>query len=155
MNVKKTVLFLGLGLLVVLAVVCAATEASHWFTALFEPSTLFAGGFSLAAMPVAFTEEQVKELHGILDEIKGGWAELKRLPEIFGGLRQENEGLRKDLNEVRRLIVVRGTQSRSPGLVSDDCARHLTGIALLARLRSGKQVENADQMHGLAKDILG
>src|SRR5262245_29375704 len=54
MNVKKTAVFVGLGLLVGLAVVCAATEASHWFAAMFEPSSLFGGAFSLAAVPIAF-----------------------------------------------------------------------------------------------------
>src|SRR6266516_4875001 len=42
-----------------------------------------AGGLSLAAAPLVLTEEQVKEFQSILSEMKGGWAEIKRLPEVF------------------------------------------------------------------------
>ena len=83
---------------------------------------------------------------------------LNRLPEVFASFQGENESLRKEVTDVRRLIAVRavlGSNTRVPGLVSDDCARYFTGIALAGRLKSGKQVENADYLHGLAKDILG
>ena len=75
----------------------------------------------------------------------------------FASLRGENEAMRKDLTEVRRALASRFTlhASRAPGFVGDDCARHLAGIALAARLRSGKEVGNSDYLHGLAKDILG
>jgi HK97 family phage major capsid protein len=154
MNVRKIISFIGLA---TLAVAIGGTDLWKLCATLVDP-TFLVGWLSLAAVPLAFTEEQIQEFQGILGEVKGGWAELKKLPEILGGLKQENDGLRKDLNEVRRLMVARstcGSTTRLPGLVSDDCARHLTGIALSARLRSGKQVENADYVHGLAKDILG
>jgi HK97 family phage major capsid protein len=80
------------------------------------------------------------------------------LPEVFASLKTENETLRKEVTDVRRLMATRsafGSNPRLPGLVSDDCARHLAGIALVARLRSGKQMDNAEQIQGLAKDILG
>ena len=158
MNVKKIGVLIGLASLATLAVAIGATDLWKLCVSLVDPVTVLVCGLSLAAVPLAFTEEQIQEFQGILGEIKGGWAELKKLPEILGGLKQENDGLRKDLNEVRRLMIARsacGSTTRLPGLVSDDCARHLTGIALSARLRSGKQVENADYVHGLAKDILG
>jgi len=145
----KTILgYLGIALLATLALGIWSLDFSLWTTS----------AVALASMPLVLTEDQVKEFQGILSEMKGGWAELKRLPEVFASFKTENESLRKDVTEVRRLIATRaafGSNVRLPGLVSDDCARHLTGIALAARLRSGKQVENADQLHGLAKDILG
>ena len=158
MNVKKIGVLIGLASLATLAIALGATDLWKLCVSLVDPVTVLVCGLSLAAVPLAFSEEQIQEFQGILGEIKGGWAELKKLPEILGGLKQENDGLRKDLNEVRRLMIARsacGSTARLPGLVSDDCARHLTGIALSARLRSGKQVENADYVHGLAKDILG
>src|SRR5258708_5336515 len=89
---------------------------------------------------------------------------------VFGRQYQPANGVSKGIARVHiaqpilcqlraALFIVGGARIinsvMKPGLVSDDCARHLTGIALAARLRSGKQVENADQLHGLANDILG
>src|SRR5690242_11466082 len=108
--------------------------------------------------PTALTEEQVQEFQSILTEMKGGWGRLKDLPEHFASFRTENETVRKDLADVRRHLATRaavGSGSRVRGSVSDACARHLTGIAIAARLRSGKQIDNADRLHGLAKEILG
>src|SRR5438094_540970 len=61
------------------------------------------------------------------------------------------------LTEARRLLLPRQSSpvTRLPGFVTEECARHFTGIAIAARLRSGKHVDNADHLHGLAKDILG
>ena len=103
-------------------------------------------------------EEQIKEFQAILGEIKGGWSRLRDLPELFNSFQSENESVRKDLAQVRRSMAARaalGSGVRAPGFVSDDCARHIAGIALVARLRSGKQIENAGLMQGLARDILG
>jgi HK97 family phage major capsid protein len=147
MNRKKILGFGGLLLLAALAI-----------TAYYCQSLLWTSAAVLAAAPLVLTEEQVKEFQGLLGEIKSGWSDLKNLPQHLGTLRGENEALRKDVNEMRRLMATRAAFSsnpRLPGLVTDDCARHLTGIALAARLRSGKQVDNAELLHGMAKDILG
>jgi HK97 family phage major capsid protein len=148
MKIKTILGCIGLALLAVFAL-------SLWT---FDFGSIGASAVALASVPLVFTEEQVKEFQGLLGEMKTGWAELKRLPDLFATFKTENETLRKDVTEVRRLMATRaafGSGTRAPGLVSDDCARHLAGIAIAARLRSGKQVENADQLHGLAKDILG
>src|SRR5439155_10108487 len=91
-------------------------------------------------------------------DIKEKLSDLENLSGKFRGLQEDNSQLKRQLQEVRRGMVSRssGRESfRAPGFVTDDCARHIAGIALAARLRSGKQIENADVMLGLAKDILG
>ena len=148
MKIKTLIGYIGLAVLVTLVIGLCSVDFGLCSTS----------ALALASMPLVLTEEQLKEFQGILGEMKAGWAEIKRLPEVFSAFKSENDTLRKDLTEVRRLMVARttfGSSVRLPGLVSDDCARHLTGIALAARLRSGKQVENADQLHSLAKEILG
>jgi HK97 family phage major capsid protein len=145
---KKMVGYLGFALL-------AALVVSAWC---FDFGLFGSSLLSMASLPLVLTEEQVKEFQGILGELKSGWGELKRLPDLFTTFKSENDTLRKEVVEVRRLMATRaalGANSRLPGLVSDDCARHLAGVAIAARLRSGKQVENADQLHNLAKEILG
>jgi HK97 family phage major capsid protein len=137
----------------------------HWLSSLdfglpgFAAQSLAVGMLpALAAVPVVLTEDQVKEFQGILADMKGGWTEIKKLPDVFASLKSENETLRKEVTDVRRLLVARGAlgnHTRLPGLVSEECARHLTGVALAARLRSGKQIDNADYVHGLARDLLG
>ena len=73
-------------------------------------------------------EDQVKEFETILGEMKGGWAEIKALPATFKTLQEETAQNAQQLKEVRRLMAGRATanpRTRSPGLVSDECARHL------------------------------
>ena len=76
----------------------------------------------------ALTEDQVKEFQTVLGDIKGGWAEVKSLPSTFKTMQDETTQLGQQLKDVRRLMASRVTttpQARSPGLVSDECARHL------------------------------
>src|ERR1043165_8363253 len=107
--------------------------------------------------PNTLTDDQLKEFQTILSEIKAALPRLKELPGPVTSLKTESETTRKDLTETRRALASRLTPhvSRTPGFVTDECARHLTGIAIAARLRSGKYVENADYLYGLARDILG
>jgi HK97 family phage major capsid protein len=77
---------------------------------------------------VILTEDQVKEFQGILGEVKGGWAEIKALPATIKTLQDDSAQLQNQFKDVRRLVAGRGTTSprvRGPGLVSDECARHL------------------------------
>src|SRR6266853_1460411 len=108
-------------------------------------------------MNAPLTEQQLTEFQTILTETKDGLSKIKDLPGFLASLQTENETMRKDLTEVRRMFVTRHLSAtpRLPGFVTDECARHFTGIALAARLRSGKHVDNAPYLQGLAKDILG
>jgi len=100
--------------------------------AYFAPETLDLGlgasTLAIAAVPLVLTEEQVKEFQGILGELKGSWNELHELPGAFKGLRDETAQLKQHVDDTRRLMASRSggsSRRRSPGLVSDDCARHL------------------------------
>ena len=150
----KYILQVSVRCLIGLALALLAILANHLWGSVPWPG----GWAALAAAPLVLSEEQVKEFQVILGEIKGGWGELKKLPEVFASFKNDNETLRREVTDVRRWLAGRaggGSATRAPGLVSDDCARHLAGIALAARLRSGKQIDNADYLQGLAKEILG
>ena len=98
------------------------------------------GGLSLAAAPLALTEEQVKEFQGLLTEIKGGWAELKSLPATFKLLQGDTVQLQQHVTDLRRASLSRIAHhgSHSPGLVSDECARHLAAQFVVQCEKSGK-----------------
>ena len=106
----------------------------------FTSSLFAAGGLSLALAPLALTDEQLKEFESILGEMKGGWAELRGLPSTCKGLQDENAQLKEQISGVRRLMTsrIQAPRVRAAGLVSDDCARHLSAHFILHCERSGK-----------------
>src|SRR5512143_1580362 len=76
----------------------------------------------------ALNEDQVKEFQTILGEVKGGWAEIKALPATFKVLQDDTAQVQQQLKDIRRLMAGRAgisPRTRAPGLVSDECARHL------------------------------
>src|SRR5215472_1448960 len=110
------------------------------------------------------TDEQIQEFQGILGEMKGGWAELKGLPAACKSLQDENTQLKQQMTDVRRLMAARAgywPRARTAGLVSDDCARHLSAHFILHCERSGKLEALAslpaqrDSLIGFARESLG
>jgi HK97 family phage major capsid protein len=87
------------------------------------------------------TEDQVREFQGILGEVKGGWSQIKDLPATFRSLQDETARLQQQFSDVRRLIAGRShgsSQPRRPGIVSDDCARHLAAHYIVHCEKSDK-----------------
>src|SRR5262245_23231166 len=70
-------------------------------------SSAFYSGLVLASVPLALTEDQIKEFQTILSEMKGGWAELRGLPTTCKGLQDENAQLKQQVTDVRRLMATR------------------------------------------------
>jgi len=121
------------------------------------------------------TPEQVKEFDGIVRELKelgafipgikelasaeGGFAAIKSLPAILKGQQEVTTKLQDELTSVRRLMLANqrgsGAIRKANGelQVTDDCARHLGGIALLKGLKSGQL--KGDRWEGVLKDIFG
>src|SRR5258706_2809730 len=119
----KIVGIIGLALLAALAV-----------TLCHPPSSILAFGAALATVPLVLSEDQVKEFQSILGEMKGGWAELKALPASFKSFQDENTQLQQQMTDVRRLVAARSHYSprtRAAGVVTDDCARHLSAHFIL------------------------
>jgi len=121
-------------------------------------------GLALASVPLVLSEEQIKEFQGILGEMKSGWSDVKALPEKFKGLETENVRLEQRMTEVRRQMsgqLQHLTRSRSPGLVSDGCARHLAAHFIMHCERSGKLEALASapaqrgSLVGFARESLG
>jgi HK97 family phage major capsid protein len=110
------------------------------------------------------TNEQIQEFQTILGEMKGGWAELRGLPTACKSLQDENTQLKQQMTDVRRLMAARASQAprvRAPGLVSDDCAQHLSAHFILHCERSGKLEALAslpaqrDGLRDFARESLG
>jgi HK97 family phage major capsid protein len=131
MNTKKIIGYIGLALLAALAVGLWTLDFGLWTSA---------AGLALAAAPLALTDEQIKEFQGILGEIKGGWSEMKNLPATFKSLQDENARLQQNMTDVRRLMATRHSTPgvRRPGLVSDECARHLAAQFVIHCEKSDK-----------------
>src|SRR6267142_2960334 len=89
--------------------------------------------------PSELTEDQSKDFQTILTDIRGGWAEVKSLPDMFKGLQADNARLTQDVAAVRRSLVSRSTlhAPRSPGRVSDACARRIAATFIQHCARSG------------------
>lgn len=128
--------------------------------------------FALAAPAGALfssvlTPEQVKEFEDICKEVKGGWASVKSLPDVFKAQAELVKAqaddlmkLRTDLDGFRKAQLA--ARLHAPGvrrdlngqpLVSEGCARFLGGIAILGALRKGNV--KGDHWEGLARECLG
>ena len=145
------IVYIGLALTVALAAFLnykfpGAFDPAAWLKALWQVfacngSHAGAAGVLLAAAPLALPGDPAAEFQGLLDEMKAGWAEVKGLPEGFKSLRAEAQDMKQHLQEVRRGAASRsaaGAARRSPGGVSDDCARHMAATFITHCERSGK-----------------
>jgi HK97 family phage major capsid protein len=121
-----------------------------------------AASFAMAATaPVALSEDEVKEFKSVLGDMKGGWAEIKKLPELLKGVQQENEKLKGDLDTLRKIQLNLRTAQRiaRPGQVSEDCARHIGAIVILAANNQEKLSHLSgsvrESLLGKSREILG
>src|SRR5437870_1983434 len=118
--------------------------------------------------PSELTEDQIKDFQTILTDIRGGWAEVKSLPATVKSLEDDNTQLRDDLTDVRRSLLshsaLRTPHSafqRSPGCVSDDCARRIAATFIHHCARSGaldalaSQSAQRDALISFARQSLG
>ena len=81
------------------------------------------------------------ETETLLTEIKSGWGEVKHVPAAVKTLQDENAELKHHMKDVRRLMASRGAGSpraRVKGLVTDECARHLSASFIMHCEKSGK-----------------
>ena len=122
----------------------------------------------------ALAPEQLTEFKTILESLQDGFKKFGPLPdqikELQNGFASVKElpddliGLRKTLDEFRRAQLSAGRVAQSHCLrapngqlvVTDDCARSLGAIGLIAQLRRGAlSGAAADHAAGLIKDVLG
>jgi HK97 family phage major capsid protein len=128
------------------------------------------GGSTHAALGLALipclgtvlTEEEFQsKVIGATDETKRGLTEIRTAHDALGKrLDGELADVKKVineqttlLNETRKRSLTVNSFPRRQGAVSEDCARHLGGLAVLAGLR-GKQLAG-DRWEGIVKDVLG
>ena len=86
------------------------------------------------------TEEQVNEFAATAAELKSRLPQIETLSSSVKTLQDENAQLRQHVTDVRRLLATRHSSpvTRSPGLVTDDCARYLAAQFVLHCEKSGK-----------------
>jgi len=86
----------------------------------------------------ALTPDQLTEFQTLMTEMKS--AGVANLPAAVKSLQDENAQLRQHVTDVRRLLATRHSSpvTRSPGLVTDDCARYLAAQFVLHCEKSGK-----------------
>jgi len=102
-------------------------------------------------------------LNTLVTDIRAGWSRVKALPDVVKNLEEENARLQQDLTTVRRSLLSRSSlhAPRSPGRVSDDCARYLAATFIQHCDRSGKLEALAsmpvqrDSLVAFARDHLG
>src|SRR5713101_2208572 len=90
------------------------------------------------------TPSPEENLDSLITDIRGGWAEVKSLPATVKSLENDHTQLRDDLAAVRRSLLRSGECGvrnerfqRSPGRVSDDCARRIAATFIQHCARSG------------------
>lgn len=112
--------------------------------------------------------EQLNELKELTQKIAGDWDKISPLPEKVGDLEESQkkivektdavheaiEQVRQDMDRVRRQQL-RYVRSTKHGAISDDCARWLGGLVLLAAVNQGKaHGRDADRLLSLAADSM-
>ena len=113
------------------------------------------------------TPSPEENLESLITDIRGGWSAVKSLPAMFKGLQADNARLTQDIAAVRRSLVshsalrtLHSSFQRSPGCVSDDCARSVAAAFILHCERSGKlealasQSSQRDALLAIARDTL-
>jgi len=107
---------------------------------------------------------QKKVLAGV-ESLQGKITSLESEVKLIKETPEEIKKLKTEANEVRTLLAKiekhqlnqRSNRPAKPGFVSEDCARHLGGIALLMGMKGGQISggKERDFAEGLVKDIMG
>jgi HK97 family phage major capsid protein len=83
----------------------------------------------------------VQEFHSLLADMQAEWSDVRALPASVRSLQDQTATLRQHVDDARRLMAARsgrGGRARVPGLVTDDCARHLAAQFIVHCEKSDK-----------------
>src|SRR5436853_370407 len=87
-------------------------------------------------------EQQLLEFRTMLTEVKGGWAQVKTLPDLFKTLQDENTELKGSLTKLRKEVLTLAQRTVQPirkhEVVTHDCARYLAAIAYIGAEKFNK-----------------
>jgi HK97 family phage major capsid protein len=92
-------------------------------------------------LPVPSTPEaQLLEFQSLIAEVKTQWPELKGFSTSLASLRADTTRLAETMTDMRRTLAHRTgpSRTRTPGSVSDDCARHLAATFIAQCSKSDK-----------------
>ena len=112
------------------------------------------------------TDDQLREFTSLLDEVKGGWSRVKELPDLLKRVEDENADLKLELGKLKKSQItgVTGTGVRwlnGVPFVSDDCARALASLYIIAGEQQGKLQEliqdtsRRDRLVAASSELLG
>ena len=116
--------------------------------------------------PTPLTESQLTEFQSLLTDVKGGWNRIRELPDLLKRVEDENAALKLDINKLKKSHLSGVTQNGVRWLngipfVSDDCARALASLYIIAGEQQGKLKElvqdasRRDHLIGVSSDFLG
>lgn len=128
-----------------------------------------------AVFNTVLTPEQIKEFGDIVGELKGykelfpqikdlgttegGFAAIKALPALLKLVQAEQQKSEATLKDVQKILLKRGSSNAVArhGAVSEDCARHLGAVVLLAGIRGGQINGGTEKANAeaLFKEITG
>lgn len=100
----------------------------------------------------------VDALQGKITALEGEVKLIKETPEEIKRLKEEANAQRTILAKVEKHVAnTRSGRGARAGFVSDDCARHLGGVALLLGIKGGQLAggKARDFAEGMVKDIMG
>src|SRR4051812_29044971 len=109
------------------------------------------------------TEEQLLEFRTILSDVKGGWAEIKSLPNVLKTVQSDNAELKGAIGKLKKEILTLSQRTVQPirkhEVVTHDCARHLSAIAYIGAEKYNKlshlNAQNRDLILNRSAEILG
>jgi HK97 family phage major capsid protein len=160
MNMKTKILpLIGLAALALLAVVAT-------FNLQLSTFNLLTSGLALATLPLAMTEEQLREGATLLDDLKGGWKRVKELPDLLKRVEDENAELKLEVGRLKKANLTGASSSGVRWLngvpfVSDECARALASLYIIAGEQQGKLKEivqdssRRERLISVSSDFLG
>jgi len=114
-------------------------------------------------MTTNLTEEQLVEFRTILNDVKGGWAEIKALPRVLKTVQDENVELKSSLTKLRKEVLTLAQRTVQPirkhEVVTHDCARYLAAIAYIGAEKYNKlshlNSQHRDLILNKSAEVLG
>src|SRR5882762_6701529 len=108
-------------------------------------------------------EQQLIELRTTLNEMKGGWAQVRNLPALVKTLQDENDELKGHVTKLRKEVLTLAHRTVAPirkhEVVTHDCARYLAAIAYIGAEKYNKlshlNSQHRDLILNKSAEVLG
>lgn len=115
------------------------------------------GVMAKTAKALGALDTKLKGFEAKVADVLGLKTEADGVKKDVGDIKEHVNNLKASVDELKKQRMVPGRlRSAAPGQVSEDCARHMGAIVLLAGLNQGRlEGRNRDYAEGIVKDALG